>query len=371
MKNDPPKKPGFAGAYYIGKEPIKPLSMEDLSSLPESYYVGQEYVEDPNKFPCHLEFATYSPGVIKDFEFFLNNKKVRVSQGGTFILARIENIEMSQKLFDNVKAGGSGTKFILAELTQFLPKINEELMKQKYLSGHLLTKMFSTFDINHIFLRKLTGAVIRIDWPQTLPGFPPSQQLAKDEIFIRDLLSAINHYFDKNFDDCIRNLVTSAENFFRVRGLKGRRRLIFFKNNGFVSIVKTNLAGSHIGQEVIRENMIFVYKVRNKIVHHDFRIRNSNGWGAKKGIGTVLYLYQMLGGGRQLVQYMHSLSCQFLLLMNFCGDDGNTLDRMKKMSEAPRDPKRIVNTPQDLDHFVFEGLRFSPKEKVAFLHGKG
>jgi len=159
---DSTKKMVFDG-WYISKQAVKPLSKEELAALPSRQYVGQEYVEDSTRFPCHVEFSTHSPGAITDFDFFLNQKKVRVSQHGTFIVVRIENFDMSEKLFENAKVGGSGTQFILAEITQYLPKINEELMKQKYRSGHLLTKTFSIFDINDIFLRKLTGEVVRLD----------------------------------------------------------------------------------------------------------------------------------------------------------------------------------------------------------------
>ena len=183
------------------------------------------------------------------------------------------------------------------------------------------------------------------------------------------MFGAINHYFDKNFDDCIRNLITSVENFFRKKRLAGKRRFLFFRRNTFLSILRQNLPGSSIGPEVVRENLIFLYKVRNKIVHNDFRIKNTNGWGAKKGIGTVFYLYTMLSRDAQFARYVHSLSQQFLLLTHFCGE-GNTLDRMKKMSEIPFDPKHVVSTPEDLDRFMFEGLRFSEREKSLFLqHG--
>jgi hypothetical protein len=366
MDTKPPKFK-ITGAYAIGKGN---LSSVDPATLPKSFYVGQDYIEDPVKFPCYIEFSVYSPGIIEPFEFFLNKKRVRINQSETFILARIEIAALSQKLFNDIKTTGRGESFILAEIAQFLPKINEELMRQKYLSGHLLIKTFSIFDINHIFLRKTDGEVVVVDWPQTLPSYPPSQALAKDDIYVRDLLNAINHYFDKNFDDCIRNLVTSVENFVRTRGLRGKSRFLFFRRNSFVSVLKNNLAGPYIGNEVVRENMIFIYRIRNKIVHNDFRIKNSNGWGCVKGIGTVTYLFRLLGKDPQLNLYMKSLQGQFILLRNFCGDAGNTLEAMEKVGKAPPGANQVIQTPQDLDRFVFEGLRFSAKEKGVFLQGR-
>jgi len=44
--------------------------------------------------------------------------------------------------------------------------------------------------------------------------------------------------------------------------------------------------------KILRDNILFVYKIRNLIVHNKLRLSTDNLMFCKKAIGTLLYIYQ-------------------------------------------------------------------------------
>ena len=44
-------------------------------------------------------------------------------------------------------------------------------------------------------------------------------------IYVHDFVNSINSYFTSDFEDCIRQIVTSAENFFETRGWRAKQPL--------------------------------------------------------------------------------------------------------------------------------------------------
>ncbi len=341
--------------------------MEEIS---KSYYgcMGQEYIKNGSQIDTSIKINCYSPALLEDFDFYLYNNKICVNQIGGELQIKF-NKKISNKLLNDVKKH-KGERFVIGYISKILPKVNQEILKQRYENGHFLIRSFSIMDIYKIIItRHRSGEEIVLNWPVSIDNFPPSKKLAKEknEIFIKDLIDAGNLYFNGNYDDCIRKVITSIENSFRFYNLKGKRKSLFFRNNKFNNIIKNNINGKDIGQKVIASNLIFIYKIRCKIVHDKFRIKYNNGWICKKGIGTLFYLYQFLDrNNKQILDYIHSLQTQFLMLDMFC--QGTNLEDVEKLENSgDKEKENIINTPEEIDKFMFSGLEISRDEQLRIL----
>lgn len=343
----------FLSLFKIAQKPLK------LSNLPDSFYIGQPYVEDPNKIDCFIEVHFLFPASIDKIEFYLHNTKVSLEQTGSILKIRFAK-KLSKKLWLNVNKSHSGEDFILSYVARLMPEINRRLLENRYIKGHLLSRTFSTLDTVGIFLI-YKNKHVRLRWPGSISNFPPSETLAreKDQIYIRDYIDAIYSYFKNDYDDCLRRVITSVENLFKVRNLKGKDD----NQKSFKSILYNNLDIQIFSNKIIADNIVFIYKLRNKIVHDKFRVKLSNGRVCKKAIGSLNYLLQRLSGDDAIGIYVSSLAIQFLMLQNFVGE-GHTLDDIEKFDRnAPVDPSHIINTPEEFDNWMFSSLQITNKEK--------
>ncbi len=328
--------------------------------LPDSFFVGQPYVEDPIKIDCILEVNFVFPAVIDPTEFYLNKNKVIIQQRGSILQVHIYR-RISGLLWRNISKSHLGEDFILPYIAKILPEVNRRLLELRYFKGHLLARTFSVMEAHSVFVIHQKKKA-RLLWPVSVKNFPPSETIAKenDEIYIRDYIDAMHSYFKNDFDECIRRVITSTENLFKIRKLRG-----FSGNNSFRSILFNNLNTQSFSGKIIAENMLFVYKLRNKIVHDKFRIKPSNGWICRKGIGTLNYLLQRLSRDAKMAHYVSSLAGQFLMLQDFLGErmDLDRLEEYAKHRDDPINPENIINNYADLDRSMFTSLQITEKEK--------
>lgn len=102
------------------------------------------------------------------------------------------------------------------------------------------------------------------------------------------MVDAGNSYFENNYDDCIRKIITSVENTFDKCRVK--------KNGeGFPDTLNRVLARNFIGTEAVRKNIAFIYRIRNKIVHDKLRIKYDQGWFCDRAMRT-LFLFPSIYG---------------------------------------------------------------------------
>ena len=135
---------------------------------------------------------------------------------------------MSQQLVDDIRllepylprAG----KFVVGYLASYLPIINRKILDERYKKGHLLIRTFSIFDLFDVGVLA-AGKIYSASWPQSFAAFPPLVNSVnyEDKIYVRDFIDACNSYFNADYDDCIRRVITSAENL--VRDKDGRLNL--------------------------------------------------------------------------------------------------------------------------------------------------
>jgi len=354
--------------------------MEKVEDLPDEFYIGKEFIEDTETEKTVIEILFYSPAILDSFELLVAGKKIIGNQKSGLLKIYFEQT-LSKKLIENLMWDKS-EEYIIGYISKYLPGINEEILRQRYNSGHFLIRTFSTLDISRVNIKvpSITEGPIFLSWPQSITSFPPAKQLAEknDEIYIRDFIDAGNAYLAGNYDDCIRKSITSVENAFRKYNLKSnssigwKRFFPFFfpRERKFDKIVKNIIYANDIGRKVIAENLLFLYKLRNKIVHDKFRIRSENGWVGKKAIGTLNYLYQFLSKDQEAVGYISYLSGSFQMLDNF--SKGESLDRIKQRESVKQEITEdvIIDSEEKMNTFMFNNLRIIDKEKSFILKNK-
>ncbi len=340
---------------------LRELFRPRKKELPESYFVGEEYIKDPRKMDAEIEAVFFTGGSIANTEFLLRGVRVRLEQSGSVLKLKI-NRQIPVALWNDLRKH-KGEKYILGYIWPTLPKVNKEISRQKYENGHLLLRPVSVLDI--AFLTVARGSrKIRIRWPLAVRNFPfpPDIENKRDEIYVRDFIDAVDSYFRGSYDDCMRKLITSAENFFDKNKLAG---------DGFREKVRINFPEDRLAPRVLKNNLLFIYKLRNKIVHNDFRINPTKGWICIRAIGTLKYILSSplnstnpLAGG-----YATRLHMQFGMLLEYMGGHAN-LDEMEVMFKKARsEPSqdRIIHTPEDVDNWMFSSLEITNKMQSVIL----
>jgi hypothetical protein len=329
--------------------------------LPDKYIIGQDFFNDTElidiKIICHLKTSV----VINPFGFKSTDCLVGAEQVGIHLVVSIKR-KISKKLFEAL-GRDNNISFIIGYIDDVLPKINKQLENQKYLSGHALSKSYTTLDIESpIVLEGKRKNRINLNWQINIGPFPPAKSLApgSDYIFIRDYLDTTTHYFTYNLDECIRKTITSLENYFHRNSLKGT----------FKERLKKCLTPSSYPHNwrpylnILEDNINLIYLLRNNIVHDKLRLDFSDRWLCKKGIGTLSYIYQSQLNSEQTIKYVFAIAQQFLLLDNVLR--GYKLDYLREADkdngEAP-----IIKDLRELDALMFNGLKISKEEEQIIM----
>jgi hypothetical protein len=112
--------------------------------------------------------------------------------------------------------------------------------------------------------------------------------------------------------------------------------------------------------------MLFIYDVRNKIVHKGRRLNISSEVFCDKSIATLKYLIYRCCKNSRVSYYVHSLYMQFNLQRTWIGEEWS-LDFIEKCewmrSDAPTPP--VISTAQELDRHMFKALRFNARDRLA------
>lgn len=260
-------------------------------SAPTSYYIGQEYVDDHTRVDCTIAFILLYPGHVEQFQFWFNGANVKVRQSGNQLLVAI-NRKISSQLWDNLRLIGIGQQFIVGYIRTLLPQINRRLLDNRYLRGHLLSRTFAIFEVIGVSVT-VSNRRILLNWPKSMLSFPPTLRFSGQVVtlYLRDYIDLIDAFFRNEYDDCIRRVIMSTENFIEekkwnvkrnprcyiVNMIKRMFHLRKRRNSSLRRILSDNLDCSLISNLVINENLQYVYRIRNKVVHNGYRIRITGG----------------------------------------------------------------------------------------------
>jgi len=299
--------------------------------MPESFYVGQDYVEDSIRIPVEIQMYFSSPAFLDNAILNVDGKKIHLEQrGSVFRITFVENI--SEKLFKNILDEHKGDDWILGYISKVIPFINQEILKQRYRNAHFLVKTFTALDISQLWLvNKKTSEKVQVAWPKAITSFPPVADLATyydNHLYFRDIIDAIHSYFNSNYEECVRKVITSVENFFKHNNL---HRIKKESDSAFKDKVKQHIKiVCPMTDEDAAEVIIETYGIRTEIVHDGKRLSPSEGKDiGKRAIHLVLDVYKSYGTNEELKQYAFFLEMQFLQHEQFLGDL-LTLERLER-----------------------------------------
>jgi hypothetical protein len=344
---------------------------------PPRFVQGEYYVEDPNVVKCQIIcLATFS-GHITTFEFWLNGAKVTVSQYGASLIVQIRK-NISERLWDDIRWFRHREDHIIRYLRSYMPVINRNILDQRYLAGHLLNRTISMLDLHSVVVI-VKEKSFRIRWPVSILPFLPNSNPAPEVgvIYVRDFIDACHSFFRNDYDDCIRRIITSAENFFFAMKWVGRpetcrdiawrvvRRRKRPNPKSFRRILAHNLPRGRISEEVVHDNMEFIYTVRNRIVHDGFRMSTSCAMFCSKSIGTLNYLLGWYCRNEKISRYVHHLHMQFRMQSGMLGEYRD-LDEIKRMNQRhDATSKKPIDSDAEFNHAMFSDLRFAPRDKAS------
>jgi hypothetical protein len=345
----------------------------------------QEYIDDiKNKnleeiaIQLDLIYKTLTDNFFFKYKYYENEINISWTPTVGKVQLLIEDLQIPKALFEDLKKG-KGRIFIISIINQILPIVNNHLDYQKYNKGNILMKRVNFLDIFKITLiyhqENRGWQPIFIPLPIFPKEFPPLQQkYFQNElppIYIRDYIDAMESYLNYNFSDCVRKIITSLENCFRFYKLKVKKLPLFLDLLINRKHRIPRLISKYIQHPIIRKNLLFLYRVRNKIVHEGFIIKPEHGWFCKKGIGTLSYVFQESFISNKEKEYLWLLTNQFLLITNEISgfdliDIAKWFEYFNQLSESEKE-KFVIKSENDFNEFIFSNLEITEKEKHKIL----
>ena len=337
-----------------------------------------DYYRDPNKIKVLIEYSFNVHSRIRNFK--IDDHPLYAKQEGSEIRVVYEK-EISQSLLldvqkhfsdfqhrhqiDNEITKRNPSRYIVGYIKETLPRINIEIAKKRYAEGHLILRNVSIFDANQVFVieKKNVSAIL---WPLALPNLED----IPDEVgvvFVRDLIDSMTEYFYFNLDECIRKIITSLENYFIYYNLKPITspppKSMFQRLVGDY-VVESSYSYKERDLKIIRENILFIYELRNKIVHDKLRLNPDNTMLCKKAIGTLLYIYQSnysTNDGKR--KHIFSLDMHFKMVADMISPN---LDWFEEAEKSTREPE-VIHNNDEMNESMFRSLKIKETEKNKAL----
>ena len=334
------------------------------------WFNGQEFLEDTERITVVIQYHLYTNVYISKFRLSQENCNIQGQYYERGFVIEYER-KISKKLFECIKENQRGAEFIYGILSEIIPLINTEINKQKYSKGQILNRPISCFDIKIIsILNEGTKESVSIDGHFILRDFRKLTELkaANDHVFIRDLIDAMTSYLFNNYDDCIRKLITSIENFFITPGCI---------NGQFNVKLAKLLSDEHYPNawskylKILNSNMKFIYSTRNKILHDKLRAKFDDSWQdvCHHGIATLQYVYRNSLNTQDTANYVQLLFVQYSRVTNYT--HRLNLDKLERLSrEKSSSTEDIIGTSADIDRIMFKGLKISEDTRRIILSGQ-
>lgn len=346
-----------------------------------------EYYKDQNKVEILIKYSIKIPSRVDNFN--IDDHPLYVRQDGGEIHINLHR-KISKTLLDDIResfgafkngkeilnelAQKNPSRYIVGYISETLPRINKEILQRKYKEGHVLLRTISQFDIYNVFIVDDKREYHAILWPLPVPGFPEVNKFKNrfDVVFVRDLIDAMTEYFYFNLDECIRKVITSLENYFIHYNLKTPKKQGFWsklfgiRKSKFKKLVNEYITEKFYGfkdrdLEVLRNNILFIYEIRNLIVHDKLRLKLDNLIFCKKAIGTLLYIYQskiIYDDGKK--DYMFAFDMQFKMIADMI--IGLNLDYFEKAEKSTEQPE-IIHNSDELNRSMFSSLKITDQQK--------
>lgn len=342
---------------------------------PESYYVGQEYVEDVRRPQCTLITSVLQPAKFDPFNFWHKGAKVSVFQNGSRLFIKVDR-KIPQRLFDDMRLLGIRHEYIVSYMTQYIPIINRNLLDAKYTSSNFLLKTFSVYDLMDIVVLSDKKAV-RCPWPFQFQNFPMKTNLTPfdSHVYVRDYIDACTLYFEGNYDECIRKIITSVENFIhekqwilpketlfsRIKNFLMRKK-ISSNRRSFRKILNHYIPTDEYRGKTVNFNIQHIYSVRNKIVHDGFRTPIRADMFCDKAVSTLHYFLFLACGDGELRKLLSGSRMHFVMMQR----EGKGMLNLDEIERREKRKKEFVGKPietdTEFDRHMFSALQFNQSD---------
>ena len=355
---------------------------------PDMPAIIRGYIDDPKQVQTIISVAFISPAVVPRLTFWHNKARIEMGQRGS-ALAIVIHRNISSRLWDDLRLFQQGHLFVVGYVNALLPAINRRLLDNRYASGHFFSRTYAVHEALGISIRQGKDTV-RIPWPISALPFPRTARFARagTETCLRDYIDAVHAFVRNDFDDCIRRIITATEDFFALKNWKAVqprqprtsnlwRRILatvkrFFRPrsgdvvpNSFKNILVGNLRTDRIAGQVILENLLFVYHIRNRIVHAGFRLSTHSVRFCRKSLATLGYLLQRASRSRDISQFVFSIEIHLNLVEGTFAQFVD-LDRLKPLYTGDVGG-RIIDSAADMEEAQFSTLRFTEQDKSSIL----
>ena len=300
------------------------------------FFNGRKYINDVVKIPIQFQICFLSFAKIKEIKIMANGVDVSLKQAkdslNVFFILKI-----SEKLFNDLYSN-IGQQWILGYIGEILPFVNEEILRQKYKYAYYLLRTFTIFDASEIRLvdsKSKRGLII--NGPFGMDSIPIDSWKpisGDDHLYFRDFVDAVSSYFYANYEDCVRRLITSVENFIKHHNLK---RLKKDSKSKFIDTINQNVdIFCDLHDHFIAKDIVNTYLLRNQIVHDGKRLNPINDkQKIKWGIHSILMLYKIFGDDEKPKNFASYLDLQFVSFEGFLGQVV-TLNSLEKQMKNKR-----------------------------------
>jgi hypothetical protein len=344
-----------------------------------------EYYRDQNKVEVLIKYTFKLPALVKNFnidhppihvrqtdgEIHVNYHKV-ITQSLLEDLIAFWTLSTTNKIVPQELLQKNPGQYIVGFIAETLPKINEEILIRKYREGHVLLRTISQFDIYNVFIVDKKAKYVGITWPLLIPNFTEIKKVPEgfDIVFLRDFIDAMTEYFYFNLDECVKKVVTSLENYFTYYKLKPADstnvifKIFYKKKSKFKKLINEYVTEPFYGikerdLKILRENILYIYNLRNLIVHDKFRLKPENFIIAKKAIKTLLYVYQSkFVHDDKKHDYILALYHEFGLIAEMM--IGHNLDNYAKAEQKKSSP---AHNEDEFNEWIFSNLKIKKYEK--------
>lgn len=340
----------------------------------ESYYAGQEYVEDKRRISCTFITRILQPAKIESFGFWHNGARVEIIQYGSDLSIQVHR-KIPQRLFDDIRLLQIRREYLVGYMTQYIPIINRKLQDIKYETNNFLVKPFSIYDLLDIAVT-MKGRSVRAFWPFQLPTFPSKTELnaQASRVYIRDYIDACSSYFVGNYDECIRKVVTSIENLIREKRWKLPERTLLnqikdlffrrkpFNRNSFRKIIDHYIPLGTYQADTVNFNIQHIYSVRNKIVHDSFRVPVGADMFCDKAVSTLYYFLSFSSGDPEERKLLFGTRQQFVVTQQYSKGAFNLDDIERRQRTKKEFTGKPISTNEEFDRHMFSALKFTQRD---------
>ena len=325
---------------------------------------GQEYITSEKK-EVKIEFKLFINWTIDEINFENEFGKIKCYNDKSLLSITYDR-KIPNKMIIEFFENKLNLKYFIGYFAALLPKINNEIYKQKYSKGYLLLKPITFRDIFSISLNSAEKENTLICYQSQLNIVPKNISEDKLEVYLRDFLDSMTLFLNNDFENCVRACITSIENYFILIG----KNKTFRKNLEEVcSEIDFDQNEKTTNRTIIYDNISFLYDIRIAIVHKN--LKNDFDWEwtelCEKGISSLNYIYANHCTDTDVCEFLENLILEFTSIKGLNKImDLDIIERSYFDTNENQNTKKIITSTEEFNDIMFQRVKFSDECKNHF-----